>query len=67
MTNGYFKENFKFLNAYLKRIVPIVNTHKGLVHQFLGDGIMALFLDKPEDAIRVIGEQVMPAFKQAPN
>ncbi len=46
------KENFKFLNAYLKRIVPIINGHNGLVHQFLGDGIMALFLKDPEDAIK---------------
>ncbi|MDF1865033.1 MAG: ATP-binding protein [Saprospiraceae bacterium] len=44
-------ENFKFLNAYLKRIVPIINSNEGMVHQFLGDGIMALFLGKTEDAI----------------
>jgi signal transduction histidine kinase/class 3 adenylate cyclase/ActR/RegA family two-component response regulator len=45
------EENFMFLNAYLKRIVPVINDHNGLVQQFVGDGIMALFLEKPEDAI----------------
>lgn len=44
-------ENFKFLNSYLKKAVPIINSNNGLVQSFLGDGIMALFLDKVEDAI----------------
>jgi len=40
-----------FLNAYLKRVIPVITSHNGLVQQFLGDGIMALFLKKPEDAV----------------
>ncbi len=44
-------DNFKFLNAYLKKAVPIINDHNGLVQHFLGDGLMSLFLDKPNDAV----------------
>ena len=46
------QENFQFLNAYLRRIVPVINSHQGLLHQFLGDGIMALFLNQADDALR---------------
>ncbi len=45
------EENFRFLNAYLKRVGPEIRKHKGLVNQFLGDGIMALYLDDPEEAL----------------
>lgn len=44
-------DNFKFLNAYLKKAVPIINDHHGLVQHFLGDGLMSLFMDKPSDAV----------------
>lgn len=45
------QENFKFLNAYLGRMGPIIHQHKGFVNQYYGDGIMALFLSKPIDAV----------------
>ncbi|MEM9983616.1 MAG: adenylate/guanylate cyclase domain-containing protein [Bacteroidota bacterium] len=37
-------ENFRFLNAYLGRMGPIIQHHGGFVNQYYGDGIMALFL-----------------------
>lgn len=43
-------ESFEFLNEYFRRIGPIVQEHKGVVAQFLGDGMMALFPNKPQDA-----------------
>ena len=45
------KENFNFLNAYLGRVGPIIKHHKGFVAQYYGDGVMALFPEKPEHAV----------------
>ena len=45
-------ENFKFINAYLSRVGPVINQNKGFVNQFMGDGIMALFTQSPENALK---------------
>lgn len=45
------EDNFRFLNTYLGKIGPIISDNRGFVNQYFGDGIMALFLDQPEDAI----------------
>ncbi len=45
------QENINFLNAYLCRISPVIRAHNGFIDKYLGDGIVALFPDKPEDAI----------------
>lgn len=45
------QENFNFMNAYLGRVGPIIQENRGFVNQYYGDGVMALFLNKPEDAI----------------
>ncbi|GAB1484411.1 hypothetical protein MASR2M78_32290 [Treponema sp.] len=37
------EENFKFINSYLARIVPVINAHNGFVDKYVGDAIMALF------------------------
>ena len=44
-------ENFRFLNSYLGRLGPVIQRHGGFVNQYYGDGIMALFLDAPRDAV----------------
>ncbi|MCL6265488.1 tetratricopeptide repeat protein [Flagellimonas myxillae] len=44
-------QNFKFVNAYVGRMGPIIKENKGFVNQYLGDGIMALFTDEPENAL----------------
>ncbi|MBK6605232.1 MAG: adenylate/guanylate cyclase domain-containing protein [Leptospiraceae bacterium] len=46
------EETFKFLNAYLKRVGPIIRNNQGFIDKFMGDGIMALFPLHPEDAVR---------------
>lgn len=46
------RENFGFLNAYLGRLGPLIQDHNGFVNQFLGDGIMALFLKSADDGIK---------------
>ncbi len=45
------KENFDFLNDYLGRIGPLIRKHRGFIDKYLGDGLMALFPEKPEDAL----------------
>ncbi|MEO0472818.1 MAG: ATP-binding protein, partial [Bacteroidota bacterium] len=45
-------DNFQFINAYAGRMGPIIRQHQGFVHQYLGDGIMALFQQSPIDAIQ---------------
>ncbi len=39
------EDNFKFINGYLGRVGPIIEKHGGFISQYLGDGLMALFLD----------------------
>lgn len=46
------KENFEFLNSYLGRIGPLIQESRGFINQFMGDGIMALFLHSADDAIQ---------------
>lgn len=43
--------NFSFVNAYLSRIGPIIRTHEGYIDKFMGDGVMALFQQTPDDAV----------------
>ncbi|MEL6672358.1 MAG: adenylate/guanylate cyclase domain-containing protein [Bacteroidota bacterium] len=46
------QENFHFLNAYLGRMGPVIQRNHGFVNQYYGDGIMALFLESPQDAVQ---------------
>ncbi|MCG6921744.1 MAG: AAA family ATPase [Acidobacteria bacterium] len=46
------EENFNFINAYLKRVGPAIKRNGGFINQYYGDGIMAIFPNRPEDALR---------------
>jgi predicted ATPase/class 3 adenylate cyclase len=46
------EENFNFINAYLKRVGPAIKRNGGFINQYYGDGIMAIFPSRPEDALR---------------
>ena len=48
MTPG---QAFGFLIDFFQRIGPIIEDNGGLVNQYLGDGIMALFPGSPDDAV----------------
>ncbi|MBI9101162.1 MAG: response regulator [Spirochaetales bacterium] len=52
------QENFKFINSYLSQFSPIITRNNGFVDKFIGDAIMALYPDKPEDAIKTAIEMV---------
>ena len=53
------EDNFRFIDAYNRRMGPIVNRNHGFINQYLGDAILALFPGQPADALRcAIGIQV---------
>jgi two-component system sensor histidine kinase ChiS len=45
------RESFAFLNAYLRRVGPVIKEHNGFIDQYYGDGVMALFPGSPDDAL----------------
>lgn len=46
------EENFIFLNSFLNIVGPIIRDNNGFIDKYIGDAIMAIFPDKPEDAIK---------------
>lgn len=46
------EENFSFVNAFNKRMGPVIQQNQGFVNQYLGDAIMALFQASPKDALQ---------------
>ena len=46
------KENFDFLNSFLFVLGPVVRQFGGFIDKYMGDAIMALFPEKPEDGLR---------------
>lgn len=57
------QEAFNFINAYLQRISPEVRKHHGFVVKYLGDGVMAVFPNRVEDAI----DAAIAQFRQVEN
>lgn len=52
------EENFHFVSSFNARLGPIIRSNNGFINQYLGDSIMAIFPDNPEDALRAaIGMQ----------
>ncbi len=45
------RENFGFLNSYLRRVGPSVRKNGGFIDKYIGDAVMALFPDKPDAAL----------------
>lgn len=45
------RENFEFINSYLKAVSPYIVMNRGFIDKFIGDAIMAIFPEKPYDAI----------------
>ncbi len=45
------EDNFKFINEYLNRMVPLVKGNNGFVNKFVGDSIMALYPVNAEEAV----------------
>ncbi len=45
------QDNFGFINAYYKRISPIIRQNEGIICEYMGDGFMAVFPKQTEDAV----------------
>jgi class 3 adenylate cyclase len=45
------QENFDFVNDYLGRVSPVIREYRGFIVKYLGDGMMAVFPEKLEDAL----------------
>ena len=45
------RENFRFINAYLKEMEPILYKSHGFIDKYIGDAIMALFPARADDAL----------------
>jgi two-component system sensor histidine kinase ChiS len=46
------QENFDFVNAYLREVSPKIREHRGFIVKYLGDGMMAVFPNGADDAVR---------------
>ncbi|HEY9852120.1 MAG TPA: ATP-binding protein [Leptolyngbyaceae cyanobacterium] len=46
------KDNFNFINSYLKRVGPVIRDHHGFIDKYIGDAVMALFPETAEDALQ---------------
>ncbi|MEC4984976.1 MAG: ATP-binding protein [Oscillatoria sp. PMC 1068.18] len=46
------KQNFDFLNSYLSRVGPVIRSRNGFIDKYIGDAVMALFPDNPDDALQ---------------
>jgi len=46
------KENFDFLNSYLRHVIPPIRKNHGFIDKYIGDAIMALFPVSPDDAVQ---------------
>jgi two-component system sensor histidine kinase ChiS len=45
-------ETFRFLNQYLQEIGPVARAHGGYIDKYVGDAILAIFPDGPDDALQ---------------
>ncbi len=50
------EENFNFLNSYLSLVGPSVRENSGFIDKYIGDSIMALYPNGPDDALRTATE-----------
>jgi class 3 adenylate cyclase len=54
------RESFEFLNGFLGRVSPLIRQQRGFIDKYVGDGIMALFPERPDDAVQaavnILGE-----------
>ena len=52
------QDNFRFINAYLGRMGPVIRAHNGFIDKYIGDAIMALFPNSVDDALQAAIEML---------
>ncbi|MCX7965152.1 MAG: bacteriohemerythrin [Syntrophorhabdaceae bacterium] len=45
-------DNFSFINSYLERMEPVIANSGGIIDKYIGDGIMALFPQGADSALK---------------
>ncbi len=45
------QENFDFVNNYFTRVGPVIRKNNGFIDKYIGDSLMALFPERPGDAL----------------
>lgn len=60
------QENFNFINAYLKRVSPIIRQHGGFIDKYIGDAVMALFPGQADTAVQagIAMQQAVQCYNQ---
>lgn len=46
------EQTFRFVNRYLSSMEPAITQHRGVIDKYVGDAVMALFPERPDDAIQ---------------
>ncbi|MEG4859279.1 adenylate/guanylate cyclase domain-containing protein [Microcoleus sp. K1-B6] len=46
------EDNFRFINAYLSRMEPVINENNGFIDKYIGDAIMALFSGEADHGVK---------------
>ncbi len=54
---------FKFLNTYFKQTISIISRNHGFVDKIIGDGIMAIFPNSPNDAVQASKEIIKAVYE----
>ncbi len=44
-------ESFQFINSYMGKVGPLVREYNGFIDKYIGDAIMALFEEPPDNAL----------------
>ncbi|MGB8954025.1 MAG: adenylate/guanylate cyclase domain-containing protein, partial [Tumebacillaceae bacterium] len=57
------QDNFEFINRLLSDVAPVVNRNEGMVNKFLSDGILALFPNRPGQALQA-GIEILRALEK---
>jgi class 3 adenylate cyclase len=45
------EDSFEYINRFFALIGPVIREHDGFVIKYMGDGLMALFPQRPDDAV----------------
>jgi predicted ATPase/class 3 adenylate cyclase len=57
------RETFEFINAYFEQVGPVIRRNCGFIGKYTGDGVMALFPRRADDAVRAAVEIRQRLFK----
>lgn len=45
------QQNFDFVNAFLRRVGPVIRNQGGIIDKYIGDAVMALFPESQDNAV----------------